>query len=328
MRPPTIQGGRSLIMKTDWDDLIQGYQAGILDEKETKFLQERLKTDSQIRMLFLDYANLDAAMEVEACTREATRTLLLAPSEFNPPARTRWYNWGPAIAAAIGVTAGLLGASVAWASALPWLAEARGSITTVFTENFESKREQTSPGLPTETTRWYGDEASTVSEHDGLKPRSGSRMLQFLSATYSGEQAQRSQWGDVYRIVDLRGLVGPKRTSARISASFAQSPVPDNTRFTGSVEGFALDVDIETLPTHPSLNWVRQHNSASGSRMMPLIANRSWQDLGVEIPVTPKTQFLVLHLAITQREPNLETGTATFSHQFMDDVSVDLLTPR
>ena len=41
-------------MKTDWDDLIQGYQAGILDEKETKFLQERLKTDSQIRMLFLD----------------------------------------------------------------------------------------------------------------------------------------------------------------------------------------------------------------------------------------------------------------------------------
>ena len=315
-------------MKTNWDDFIQRYLTGSLDENETRLLQERLKTDAELRILFLDYANLDAAMEVEAGTREATRTLLLSPPEFNQPASNRWFNRGPAIAAAIGVTVGLLGASVAWAAALPWLVEVRGAITNVFSDKFESKVERTNPGLPTETTRWYGDEAVTVSEFEGVKPRSGSQMLRFLSGTYDGENVQRSQWGDVYRIVDLRGMVGPKRTNARISASFAQSPVPDGTKFTCSVEGFALEVDQNALPPHPTPGWLRQHNSASGSRMIPLIGNRSWQDLSIEIPVTQKTQFLLLHLAITQRAPILETGTATFTHQFMDDVSVDLLTPR
>jgi hypothetical protein len=315
-------------MNTNWDDLIQRYQAGILDENETKLLQEGLKTDVDIRTLFLDHANLDAAMEVEAGTRESTRTLLLSPLEFNQPIHKRWINRGPAIAAAIGVTVGLLGASVAWAAALPWLAEIRGAVATVFTDKFETKGERTSPGLPTETTRWYGDEAVTVSEVEGVKPRSGSQMLQFLSATYAGENAQRSQWGDVYRLVDLRGLVGPKHTNARISASFAQSPVPEDTKFTCSVEGYALEVNQNALPSHPSLSWLRQHNSAAGSRMIPLTGNRTWQDLSIEIPVTQKTQFVLLHLAVTQRAPNLESGTTTFTHQFMDDVSVDLVTPR
>ena len=315
-------------MKTNWDDLIQRYQAGILDEKETKLLQEGLNTDADIRTLFLDHANLDAAMDVEAVTRESTRTLLLSPLEFDQGARKRWINRGPAMAAAIGVTVGLLGASVAWAAALPWLVEVRGAVTNVFTDKFEPKEERTSPGLPTETTRWYGDEATTVSELEGVKPRSGSRMLQFLSATYAGENAQRSQWGDVYRLVELRGLVGPKRTSARISASFAQSPVPGDTKFTSSVEGYALEVDKSALPQHLPLSWLRQHNSASGSRMIPLIGNRTWQDLSIEIPVTQKTQFVLLHLAVTQRAPILEAGTTTFTHQFMDDISVDLVTPR
>jgi len=267
-------------------------------------------------------------MEVEAGTRESTRTLLLSPPEFNQPTRKRWINRGPAIAAAIGVTVGLLGASVAWAAALPWLVEVRGAVTTIFTDKFETKAERTSPGLPTETTRWYGDEAVTVSEFEGVKPRSGFRMLQFLSATYAGENAQRSQWGDVYRLVDLRGLVGSKRTNARISASFAQSPVPEGTTFTCSVQGLALEVDPNDLPPNITLNWLRQHNSASGSRMIPLIGNRAWQDLSIEIPVTQKTQFVLLHLAVTQRAPILESGTPTFTHQFMDDVSVDLVTPR
>lgn len=53
-------------MNAKWHDIIQRWMAGKAAEAEAAELQETLKTDGELRALYLDYANLDAALETAA----------------------------------------------------------------------------------------------------------------------------------------------------------------------------------------------------------------------------------------------------------------------
>jgi len=53
-------------MNAKWHDIIQRWMAGTATEAEAAELQEALKTDDELRTLYLDYANLDAALETAA----------------------------------------------------------------------------------------------------------------------------------------------------------------------------------------------------------------------------------------------------------------------
>jgi hypothetical protein len=150
-------------------------------------------------------------------------------------------------------------------------------------------------------------------------------MLRFLSGTHQGENSPRSQWGDVYRFVDVRGLVGAGHTVARLSASFSQGAAGAG-QFSCSVEALALDEQISSLPSPLNYVWLRQNSSAYGARMRALSAAGEWQDMSVEVPVTPRTQYVLVHLAVIQNSPLLETGAVRFPGQYMDDVKVELLT--
>lgn len=75
-------------MKTDWHDLIQRHLAGLTTAEEVEPLQAALKTDAELRALFLDYANLDMSLGALA---EA------APEPHRP---VRWHAWRPLAAAA------------------------------------------------------------------------------------------------------------------------------------------------------------------------------------------------------------------------------------
>jgi hypothetical protein len=60
--------------------------------------------------------------------------------------------------------------------------------------------------------------------------------------------------------------------------------------------------------------------------MRALSATGEWQEMSVEVPVTPRTQFVLVHLAVIQNAPMLETGAVRFPSQYMDDVRVELVT--
>ena len=48
--------------------------------------------------------------------------------------------------------------------------------------------------------------------------------------------------------------------------------------------------------------------------------------MSVEVPITPETRFVVLHLAVVQEQPALKFGFVKFPSHFMDDVKVELIT--
>lgn len=80
-------------MNKDWHDPIQRHLAGLSSAEETTELQNALKADARLRALFLDYANLDAALGA------------LADAAESPRARhARWLAWRPLAAAAACAT--------------------------------------------------------------------------------------------------------------------------------------------------------------------------------------------------------------------------------
>ena len=56
----------------DWHDLIQKHLAGMASSAEVTTLEKALETDSDLRSLYLDYANIDIALGSSA---EAVKVL-------------------------------------------------------------------------------------------------------------------------------------------------------------------------------------------------------------------------------------------------------------
>lgn len=98
-------------MTADLHELIQRYMAGTITDEENATLREALKTDVELRTLYLDYMNLDVALEALAGATETAYDL--PPIISSPPKpRAAWSYWRPLTAVAIAVLV-LLG-SVPW----------------------------------------------------------------------------------------------------------------------------------------------------------------------------------------------------------------------
>jgi hypothetical protein len=89
-------------MNAKWHDIIQRWLAGAATDAEAAELQEALKSDGELRSLYLEYANLDAALETAANDASMGRASV---AEFPETAKARkaerkrsW--WIPAAAAA------------------------------------------------------------------------------------------------------------------------------------------------------------------------------------------------------------------------------------
>jgi hypothetical protein len=101
-------------MSGDWHESIQRCLVGSATEEETAELQQELKKDAGLRALYLDYINLDLALEAKAEAMEETHTpkVVSISSLDARPTRNR-SRWRPlaaaaAIAALIVVSASLL----------------------------------------------------------------------------------------------------------------------------------------------------------------------------------------------------------------------------
>lgn len=315
-------------MNTDHEELIQLIHAcldGQATDVQASLLNSRLRGDAAARDLYLQLADTHSCLAVdESLWMDSLGSTRLPHFEAHS-APKRWFVWRPlaAVAAAAGIVFGMFCTSMVFGYVGPRVVE---KMKAVFSEGFESSVTKTDPGLPREVGQWGGDEAHVVNATTAVKAHGGAKMLRFLSATYPGENSPRSQWGDVYRIVDVRGLAGVGSTVARVSASFTQGVVTGEEKFACRVGAYALDQDLSTLPSPMSHTWLQQNNSATGSRRAALKGTGRWQDVSVELPITRETRFVVLHLAVVQEQPTLKSGVVQFPGHFMDDVKMELLT--
>jgi hypothetical protein len=87
-------------MNHDWHDLIQRYIAGTLPDDEALALQNALKSDKDLRALYLDYMNLDVALGSQAESRAAVKEILASPMARETSRPGRRYPWLPLTAAA------------------------------------------------------------------------------------------------------------------------------------------------------------------------------------------------------------------------------------
>jgi hypothetical protein len=296
-------------------ELMRRYLEGVASLEDTQELEALIVKDASVRQDFLRYTHLDSALAGVRRSQPSVRT----------PRRSVWLSWRPLTAAAAGILFGMFFTSVVFGYVVPPTME---RVRTVFSESFESGVTKTVPGLPHETSLWMGDEAEVVASASGSKAHGGAKMLRFVSATYPGENSPRSQWGDVYRLVDVRGMAGEGRTMARLSASFAQSSAVAEERFVCRAEALALDKDLSALPAPLDLAWLQQNNSATGSRRAVLMGTGQWQDVSVEVPITRETRYVMLHLAMVQEQPIIESGSVQFPAHLMDDVKLDIISAR
>jgi hypothetical protein len=304
------------------NDLIHACLDGVASEDQMARLNAKLRDDAAARDVYLQLADIHSCLAVDESLWIESPAHTRAHAAHTPAPRQHWFVRHPLAATAAGIVFGMFCTSVLFAYVTPSLVRTK----LVFNEDFEvGTSKKTTPGVPRETGKWAGDEAEVVTSSPELKSNSGRKMLRFLSATYPGENSPRSLWGDVYRIVDVQGLVAPGRAVARISASFAQDKPSGDARFSCSVEAIAMDQDLATLPETPTLAWLQQNNSAAGSRKLALSTSGEWREVSAEVPITAQTRFVVLHLAVIQTTPVIHTGVVQFPGQYVDDVKVEIL---
>lgn len=305
---------------------------GDLTTSDVDRLNELLRGDPEACEVYINHLTLEAGLYREFCAG-APGSALIEPLAHGMPSGRRvtpmfqgWLRYAAVLVA--GMMVGLLGATVAWAGVAPWLDAGERSVKRVFDETFESGFEATSPGLPLVVGGWTGDETEVSGPVGEVAPLRGSRMLRFRNASYPGEGSQRSRWCDIYRMVDLGADPWSEGATARLAANFAALPGGPGDRYLCSVELLGLDALPDPGVMKQGLAALRQITSASGSRRVHLRGDGRWQEVSAGIPIPPGTRYFVLHLAVEKDDPNFARGIVEFPAHFLDEVTLEVVSPR
>jgi hypothetical protein len=311
------------------ETLVSKYIDGTITAEEGSQLNAWLKENPEALRKFTEQVlfsqEISSAIQAQAQQQAACAFLqekIPAPNFIPHPQVSFWRNWRPiSLAASIGILIGTFSSPSTWA----FTAERR-----IWTESFEGMPTNTSPGIPKQPAVWSGDEAQMVQAENGVKPKSGLKMLRFLSASYPGENSSSSSWSDVYRLVDVRDLGGPitERTAIRLSAHFTAVPSPPSEKYQFSVALYALENVPSGEDAHLRLPSILEASLATGSRIVPITAPGTWQELSQELVVPPETRFVLIHISMVKALPKRGSGVALFTGHYVDDLRLDLMRKR
>jgi len=308
-------------MNHDWHDLIQRYIAGTLSDDEALALQNALKSDADLRALYLDYMNLDVALGSHAESRAAVNEILASPIAGETKRPTRWLSWRPLAAAAAGIVFGMLCTSVVFGFGVVRSLE---RVVSLFQESFESGPAPLVTGVPIEAGRWSGDYSGVVGEQQGVKSATGKRMLRFLSADYEGKSHEGpSRTASVWRLVDLR----PYRREfadggavAQLSAVLNAQAFPQGRSYFEFVQIHALDAAMTAALKER--HWTELNTSSLAlTRSAGVELDRdpaTWQRIDCEQRLPGNADFLLIEIGLKQMPKTNES--AEFDGHFLDDV--------
>ncbi|MEI6713215.1 MAG: hypothetical protein WCO60_05650 [Verrucomicrobiota bacterium] len=308
------------------DTIISKYIDGTITPEEGTQLNAWLKDNPEELRKFTEQLMFSQELRnlVQAQAQQQAATVFIEEhlSALDPaphPQNSFWKNWRPiSLAASIGILIGAVFSPATWA----FVAERK-----IWAESFEGMATATLPGLPTQPGVWTGDDAQIVGSEHGIKPKSGLKMLRFVSASYPGENSPKSSWSDVYRLVDVRELGDPitERTAIRLSANFCAAPFSADEKYQFNVALYALDSLPSSAENHLTLPVVRETSVATGSRIVPITTTGTWQEITQELLIPPATRFVLIHVAMVQAVPKRTSGIAQFSGHYLDDIRLDLI---
>jgi hypothetical protein len=306
----------------------------VRDERDAEAHMELnglLRADSDARKTMA--ASLVNEQAIISHLRDESIVSILNPEPMSvlPSKSTRGLQRSPLWAAAAGIVFGVLCTSVVFGYAI----SSAGNTLTLLHESFESGPAPLVMGVPIELGAWSGDYSEIVEAWPSLRPVDGKRMLRFLRADYPGKEKQVGYFGDLYRVIDLRGDVSQfadGNAVVSVEAAFASLALEESSRFSPHLLLHAL----EKLPAnaeawHAMIETPRrleEASLASASRQEFFLSSDPWRHMSLEMRLPPRTRYLLVGLHIGDMEAARYSGglpsDVEFDGQFVDDVRVKL----
>lgn len=313
------------------DDLIARCLDGRATNEDVRRLQSQLESDAEFRREWLHIARLDALLHRLAgspatdVASEAARVVTVA----EPPS---WHasGWGavgtrtlsPLVGLA-GIAIGVVCASVVWAVVPQRLAEYRR----VAFESFEGAG-PTAARLPDQPGAWGGDHSELVGRHGTVAPRSGERMLRFVSGYYEGKPTKDGASSDVFKLIDLRPYrrqIVDGTWTVRIGAFFNVSKGALDGREQCSVAGYAFDAQADFTQRTPGRLRDKSLAYACCQRIDLDDDAATWQAAMTEFRLPGEADFLVVHCGVSEYTREAGLPPKRFTGHYCDDVSVTLV---
>lgn len=313
-------------MNHDWHDLVQRYIAGTLTDDEALALQNALKSDKDLRALYLDYMNLDVALGSHAESRMAVNEILTSPMAGEISRSTRWLSWRPLAAAAAGLVLGMFCTSVVFGYVVPRAVAKEKRLFPLMNGDFEQSGGALPTNPPASFNMWSGDGAEVIAESGEVSPKSGQRMLRFTRAETDPHTPQGFPARcDVYQLIDLREVWGQVAADDEVTLEVRASFLDSDSRPEGSgtfrcrllVNPGAPD---EVLAGWPDSRFEGCAYARTDLRNGPATRGQ-WRTATAKVILPRNAQVAAVHLGVIRFTDAPQPG-AEFGDCYLDDVSL------
>jgi len=323
--------------------LLHGYLNGCISEADFVELQKLLRENAEARAMLRTLSTVETRLSEMGAERAIFQPL--ERCDDGAPAtgpRGRFSLWRTWIPAAAGLAVGLFSASMLFA----FVTTGGGKVVSLLQEGFETGNPPLAKGMPKTPGYWSGDFSQVVGAQQGVRPKTGRKMLQFLRADYEEKPSPTGYSGDLYRILDLRGYDADLRDGkalVTVEATFQGVPVQAPAEYSFNLCVNALDAP----PTEDFFGGKRKgsdgilrNTEGAGDAFIPAAAQRSfkmapngagWEKARVELRVPPGAKFLLVSFQFVDaragRERRQVDGgkVSEFPGQFLDDIQVALV---
>lgn len=322
----------------DTNQLIEAWLDGVIDDVGVAELEVAILESAQVRREFWRRATLHGMLREAAKVAFADSGIESVPPQPDSPAgdsgpapgfRRGWLRGSVAAGMAVllisGCGIGSAVTSLAFAYS-GWLGRGLAAFV-VHEEGFERPPAPEQRYLPDRLDIWSGDETTVVGGEHGILPRSGGRMLKFLSprpqgAVYPGLASE------IWRVIDLESLraaAGSRDVRIDFSACFNGCNSGGTSRRCW-ISAIATDVHPQALGD----DWAEQFNAAeerpaavasAQARELLDADPATWQRFSVTITSPPGARYVLLH-CLTDYRADEDANVAERCGQYVDDISV------
>ena len=316
--------------------LIEAWLDGGIDDVALAELEVALLESADVRREFWRRAAMHGLLREAAKVAFARSGVETASPVVDPPVSPapagRGRGWlrgsfaaGIAVLLISGCGIGSAVTSLAFAYS-GWLGRGEWALV-VHEEGFEHPPAPEQRYLPDRLDIWSGDETIVVGAEHGIAPRTGERMLKFLSPRPQGAN-YRGLASEIWRVIDLESLraaAGTRDVRIDFSACFngcRQGVKPRQCW----ISAIATDARPETLGDdwEEQFSAAQERPSAVASAQVRELLDAdpaTWQRFSVTITAPPGSRYLLLH-CLTEYRPDEDADVALRCGQYVDDISV------
>ncbi|MEI6240940.1 MAG: hypothetical protein WCR51_11155 [Planctomycetia bacterium] len=324
------------MINDNMNHLIEAWLDGTIDDVGLAELEVAILESIDVRHEFWRRAALHGVLH-EAAKIEFAADESLAGAASRPPrkalpirtGRGAWLRGGIAAGMALLVVSGCGIGSVVTSLAFAYsglLGRVQQAII-VHEEGFEHPPAPEQRHVPDRLDVWSGDETVVVGAEHGIMPRSGERMLKFLSPRPQGA-VYRGLASEIWRVIDLesvRAAAGTREVRIDFSACFNGCQRSGKPR-----QCWISAIATDARPQDLGHDWEQQFEAAQRNPIAVATAQareridsdpRTWQRFSVTVTAPEGARYLLLH-CLTEYRPDEDADVAAHCGQYVDDIDI------